>query len=60
MITKVKKYIKNLFKGEEGMGVIEVVLIIVVLVGLALLFKTQITATAQMILKTINVRVKSF
>ena len=60
MINKVKKYIKKFFKGEEGMGVIEVVLIIVVLVGLALLFKTQITATAQMILKTINVRVKSF
>ncbi|MCR5737151.1 MAG: hypothetical protein K6G64_05835 [Eubacterium sp.] len=37
---------KELIRNEEGMGVIEVVIIIVVLVGLALLFKTQITTIA--------------
>lgn len=42
MRNKIKHFIGN----EEGMGVIEVVIIIVVLVGLALLFKTQITSIA--------------
>ena len=36
------KCIKNFFTEEDGMGVIEIVIIIAVLVGLALLFRTQI------------------
>ena len=36
--------IRTLLKKEDGMGVIEIVLIIVILVGLALIFKTQITS----------------
>lgn len=33
---------KSLSKNNEGMGVIEIILIIVVLVGLVLIFKEQI------------------
>ena len=34
---------KDLLTDEEGMGTVEVILIIVVLVGLVLIFKEQIT-----------------
>ncbi len=35
--------LKEYFWDEEGMGTVEVILIIVVLVGLVLIFKKQIT-----------------
>ena len=35
--------LKEYFRDEEGMGTVEVILIIVVLVGLVLIFKKQIT-----------------
>ena len=37
MISKIKKFIKD----EGGMGVVEVILIIVVLISLVLIFKNQ-------------------
>jgi Flp pilus assembly pilin Flp len=37
--TKLKKYIRK----EDGMGVVEVILIVVVLVGLVLVFKDKMT-----------------
>lgn len=39
---------------EDGVGVIEVVLILVVLIGLVIIFKTQITELLQSIFKEIN------
>ncbi len=36
--------LKAYLEDEEGMGTVEVILIIVVLVGLVLIFKNQITA----------------
>lgn len=36
--------LKNFFEEEDGMGTVEVILIIVVLVGLVLIFKRQITS----------------
>ncbi len=42
-MTKLKG-IKELFTEEDGMGTVEVILIIVVLVGLVVVFKKQITA----------------
>lgn len=38
------KGLKQLWKEEDGMGTVEVILIIVVLVGLVLVFKKQLTA----------------
>lgn len=35
--------LKDLWKDENGMGTVEVILIIVVLIGLVLIFKKQIT-----------------
>lgn len=35
--------VKDFFKDESGMGTVEIILIIVVLIGLVLIFKKQIT-----------------
>ena len=37
------KNLKEFFTEEDGMGTVEIILIIVVLVGLVLIFKSQIT-----------------
>lgn len=42
------------WKQEDGVGVIEVVLILVVLIGLVIIFKGQITQLLQNIFKEIN------
>ena len=46
--------LRNFLKEEDGMGVVEVVLIIVVLVGLVLIFKNQITSIVKSIFETIS------
>ena len=38
------KAIKNFWKDESGIGVVEVVLILVVLIGLVIIFKNQLTS----------------
>lgn len=38
-----KKIWRTIRKDQRGMGVVEVILIIVVLIGLVIIFKTQIT-----------------
>ena len=38
-----KAFFKNFWEDQSGMGVVEVILIIVVLIGLVIIFKTQIT-----------------
>ncbi len=43
---------------EDGVGVIEVVLILVVLIGLVIIFKEQITTLLQNIFKEINAQSK--
>ncbi|MCI9534672.1 MAG: hypothetical protein HFG53_07665 [Lachnospiraceae bacterium] len=42
------------FREEDGVGVIEVVLILVVLIGLVIIFKQQINKLLQDIFKQIN------
>lgn len=46
--------IKAFFREEDGMGVVEVILIIVVLVGLVLIFKNQITSIVKSVFETIS------
>lgn len=46
--------LKNFFKEEEGIGTIEIVLIAVVLIGLVLLFKGQITELFEKIMTKIS------
>lgn len=49
-----KKEIKAFLAEEDGVGVIEVVLILVVLIGLVVIFKKQINTLLTNIFKEIN------
>ena len=51
---KLKENIKNFWQDEEGMGVVEIVLIIVVLIGLVIIFKSQITALVNKLLSKMS------
>ena len=52
--TAVKENIKNFWQDEDGMGVVEIVLIIVVLIGLVIIFKSQITALVNKLLSKMS------
>ena len=51
---KLGKEIREFWKDEQGVGVIELVLVLVVLIGLVIIFKEQITTLLQNIFKEIN------
>ena len=51
---KLGKEIREFWKDEQGVGVIELVLVLVVLIGLVSIFKKQITTLLQNIFKEIN------
>ena len=48
------KEIREFWKDEQGVGVMELVLVLVVLIGLVIIFKKQITTLLQNIFKEIN------
>lgn len=57
----IRKYFKELISGlgdESGMGVVEIVLIIIVLVGLVILFKSQITSLVNTLLSKMSSQAK--
>ena len=51
---KMGRAVHNLLEDEAGIGVIELVLILVVLIGLVIIFKEQITKLLESIFKEIN------
>lgn len=53
-----KKAWTDFLKDESGMGVVEIILIIVVLIAMVLIFKEQITALVESIWKSINQKAK--
>ncbi len=54
MKERIGKEIRDFIMGEDGIGVIEVVLILVVIIGLVIIFKEQITKLLENIFKEIN------
>ena len=52
-IWKIKWFLKNFWVDQRGMGVVEVILIIVVLIGLVIIFKTKITEVVNSIFEKI-------
>lgn len=70
-MKKLSDYIKNgwgkvcnrmmmaVYHTEEGMGVVEVVLIILVLVGLVIIFKNQITGIVNSVFNKITTKVNT-
>lgn len=47
-------YLKGILTEERGIGVVEVILILVVLIGLVLIFKSQLTSLVQNIFQKIT------
>ncbi len=47
-------YLKDFWEDESGIGVVEVVLILVVLIGLVIVFKDQITDILEDVFKEIE------
>lgn len=60
VLKKIKEKVIYIIHDESGMGVIEVVLIILVLVGLALVFKRQISGIANSVYLSIKTQIESF
>ena len=48
------KCLSNFWEEEDGMGVVEIILIIVVLISLVLIFKTQLTSIVKTIFSKIS------
>lgn len=46
--------LRKILKEEKGIGVVEVILILVVLIGLVLIFKSQLTSLVQTIFQKIT------
>ena len=51
---KVKDGVKRFWSDEAGMGTVEVILIIVVLIGLVIVFKEQISGIVEDVFMTIR------
>lgn len=51
---KLVNRVVQLWKEESGMGVVEIILIIIVLIGLVIIFQDQITRLVSSIFKTVT------
>ncbi|MEK4235286.1 MULTISPECIES: Flp1 family type IVb pilin [unclassified Paenibacillus] len=52
MMTTMLGSVKNLWKDEEGLGTLEMILIIAVLIAVVLLFKDKIQEVVEALIKT--------
>lgn len=57
-MRKPLKTFKDFLREEEGMGTVEIILIIVVLVGLVIIFKDQITKLVNSIFSKITAQTR--
>lgn len=57
--VKLLRLSKTLKDGLSGLGVVEVILILLVVVGLVLIFKSQITTILNSLFKSIKTQIKS-
>ncbi len=56
-MQKIKAGIINFWNDEEGMGTLEILLIVVVLVAVALLFSDQLTSWVEKLLENIDTKI---
>ena len=47
-------WLKRFWEEEDGVGVVEIILILVVLIGLVIIFKTQLTSLVNSIFQKIT------
>ena len=52
----IKDKIKELFLEEDGIGTVEMILILVVLIGIVLIFKDQMNSLVESIFRTIKAK----
>lgn len=52
--------LKQFLREEDGIGVVEIILILVVLIGLVIIFKSQLTSIVNTIFSKINSKVNGF
>lgn len=48
------KYLLHVLKEDRGIGVVEMILILVVLIGLVVIFKSELTSLVDSIFRTIR------
>ena len=48
------RYVISTLRDDEGIGVVEIILILVVLIGLVIIFKSQLTSLVQTIFEKIT------
>ena len=48
-----RKFLRRLYEEEDGIGTVEIILILVVLIGLVIIFKIQLTSLVNKIFKKI-------
>lgn len=53
-LSEKKNRLKSILNSQDGMGVVEVILIIVVLIGLVIIFQTNIKGVVASIFSTIQ------
>ena len=51
---QLKKRITDILRDEKGIGVVEVILVLVVLIGLVIIFKSQLTSLVNTIFEKIT------
>lgn len=57
--NRVKKEIKRFLQEEDGIGTVEMILILVVLIGLVIIFKSQLTSLVNSLFEGISDNAKS-
>ena len=60
MLAWFKNHAKGLWKEEEGLGTLEMILILVVILIIALIFKNQITALVNRLFSSVNQKTNEF
>ena len=53
-MRKLREFAKDFLQEEDAVGVVEIILILVVLIGLVMIFKDQLTSLVENILSKIN------
>ncbi len=59
-ITLLKMRLSNLISSKKGVGVIEIILILLVLVGLVVIFRSQLTSIVSTVFERVNDQISTF
>ena len=58
-MRKLREFAKDFLQEEDAVGVVEIILILVVLIGLVMIFKDQLTSLVENILSKITIQSNS-